>query len=399
MAKVTAGRHARVQHILEQLRCWETVKATSLRDHLLARYFPRPIVELGEGVERTKATDDILKTLNRAIERSTLNLPILGPGFATTDFLSYVWPIVESLNLVVAKDADLAARLSEANAACSPLRSPELVVDAVQNLFRELDNEVARFCRIDTGLFHLMIHHGWTEHKKWTVRFTLHSARPRIRTVVPQGPPKEPSRPAYWCGQPHGVRGIHWLEWDPTRLGLPPGPSLPVYVQDHALDTLYRKEARALFIEDGEWLVHDYLWVSLRAPVIHPLAREPGKFLVEYRLNIHKIGYLLVEATDGVVLVRTFLFLTMNGTPEGDKFWQTLRLGKEGKKHLQLDRIQTFLGTDLQFDTELVTLLDKCGCGHLFRVLKEVPRERLQTGVAAEIREYLKLKPLKSLPS
>jgi hypothetical protein len=162
-------------------------------------------------------------------------------------------------------------------------------------------------------------------------------------------------------------------------------------VQSHALDNLYRKEARALFIENGEWLVHDYLWQSLKDPKLTPMPRDPGKFLVEYRLNCHKLGYLVARPLDGMVLVESFLFLTMDGTPEGDALWNKRRLGRSDKEYLGLDQIHTFLMTDVQFDSELVAILEQCGCGHLFRIMKEPPRDRFVPGYANDLRSYLRL--------
>ena len=171
------------------------------------------------------------------------------------------------------------------------------------------------------------------------------------------------------------------------------GKSYPVFVQRHALDNLYSnpKEARALFLEDGDWLVHDYLWQSLRNPKIRPMAGHLNKYLVEYWLNVHKLGYLVVERLDDAVLVKTFLFLTMNGTPEGDALYNKLKLRKPDKQSLELDRIQTFLFSDVQFDTELVNILGECGCGHLFRILKEPPADRIASGYASRFRHYIGL--------
>ena len=211
-------------------------------------------------------------------------------------------------------------------------------------LIRELDDEISRYCRIDTGIYHLELVRKRAEDSRYRVQFRLHLEKPRVRRVTTE----TGDRPAYWCGMPDGPRGIKWVEWPRSLVGLPDGPMLPVYVQGHALDNLYRKEARALFIWDGEWMVHDYLHISLEKPKIAPMPRRPGKFLVEYRLSIHKLGFPWSRGPWAtLVLIESFLFLTMNETPEGDLLWKKLRLRKEDKILLELDRIETFLLTDM----------------------------------------------------
>ena len=151
------------------------------------------------------------------------------------------------------------------------------------------------------------------------------------------------SRVAHWCGAPFGDKAIDWVRWPRSFLGGGDGPPLPVFVQGHTLDRLYRHptEARLKFIRDSDWMVHDYLWQSLREPKITQIARQPGKYLVEYRLNMHKLGYLVTRQVGDVALVETFLFLTMDNTPEGDLLWRKLRLARKGKMELELDNIRT----------------------------------------------------------
>ena len=113
---------------------------------------------------------------------------------------------------------------------------------------------------------------------------------------------------------------------------------------------------------------------------------------MEYRLGGHKLGYLLGEVVDGVILIETALFLTMNGTPEGDLLWARLGLRREDKEYLRLDDPATFVASDVRFDPELVKILTECGCGHLFNLLKNpVPEERSLKGCAADIRKHLRL--------
>lgn len=138
-------------------------------------------------------------------------------------------------------------------------------------------------------------------------------------------------------------------------------------------------------------MVRECLWRSLKIPKLIAMPRDKGKYLVEYNLLGHKIGYLVAELVDGKVLIETFLFLTMDQTPEGDAIFQRLQLTKDDKKYLALDKIHTFLLTDIQFDPELVQILEDCGCGHLFRITKDLSSESYVSGYAKEFRKYLNL--------
>ena len=104
----------------------------------------------------------------------------------------------------------------------------------------------------------------------------------------------------------------------------------------------------------------------------------------------HKLGYLVARLVDDAVLVESFLFLTMDGTPEGDRLWKKLRLQKEDKTYLGIDTVQFFVMTDIQYDHEIVQMLSECGCGHLFKIFKEPPTV-YHRGVAADLRKHLML--------
>ena len=59
-----------------------------------------------------------------------------------------------------------------------------------------------------------------------------------------------------------------------------------------------------------------WLAVSLAEPLI--VERTGGNdLLVEFRVREDRIGYLICTVLADVVAVRTFKFLTMEGTPEG----------------------------------------------------------------------------------
>lgn len=386
--QVTIQRQNRVRSILKALGLWESLKETTLAHRLLNCHYPRISVGLADGCPKTDETDKIIRSLNKTIDEVTVDCPPFGKKYPAVDVLSFVMPVIDTIQSAITADRSLVGLVKEAKSRTSGLISPGPAFKALLAVCRKLDDKIDRYCRIDSRIYYLKLSQGWTEDQRFRARFLLHMDQPRVRRVTTETGPRN----AYWCGSPYGPRGIQWVCWPRPLVGLPgEGPDLPVYVQSHALDNLYRREARALFIRDGEWIVHDYLFNSLNKPVVIPMPSKPGKFLVEYRLSIHKIGYLVARPVDDLVLIETFLFLTMDDTPEGDLLWKKLRLRKKDKMLLELDRIETFLHTDVQFDPGLVEILKDCGCGHLFHILKEPPLHRHYPGYAEKIRKYLRL--------
>jgi hypothetical protein len=382
-------RRDKVRGILKTLGLWGRVQRINFRKPILDCYYPKVSVGLTEGVALTDETAEMLRALGRVAVGATAPFPPLGERVLVTDLISYLLPLYKRFQLSYGTDPETEAFLAVAGERLRSDTTPHVISAAVQTLYRHLDDEVAKYCRIDGRLYHLKLHAGWNEKEQWTVRFAVHQEPARRRTITTETGP----RAAHWCGAPFGTKGIDWVQWPRSFLGGGDGPPLPVFVQGHALDNLYRDPVRARlkFIQDGDWMVHDYLWQSLREPVLRPIARQPGKYLVEYRLNMHKLGYLVVRQAGDVALVETFLFLTMDSTPEGDLLWRKLRLARKDKMELELDDIRTFLMTDLQFDRELVSILEDCGCGHLFQVVRDWPRSRCLEGYAEDMRKYLGL--------
>ena len=89
-------------------------------------------------------------------------------------------------------------------------------------------------------------------------------------------------------------------------------------------------------------------------------------------------------------IVRSFLVLTMNGTPEGDNLYNHLKLSRYDKEYLKLDKLETFVQSDLQDDPKLRDIFSKCGCEHLFKMTNET-FERPLVGFAEDIRKYLQI--------
>lgn len=95
----------------------------------------------------------------------------------------------------------------------------------------------------------------------------------------------------------------------------------------------------------------------------------------------------------GVAVVRTFLFITNSGTPEGDRLDNELRLGKMDKEFLQIDKLSMFVRTDLTLDQRVRDVFDRVGLGHLCRLDPERFGNRTKgaTGYARDFVKYMGL--------
>jgi hypothetical protein len=154
------------------------------------------------------------------------------------------------------------------------------------------------------------------------------------------------------------------LKWNPAKLGIGNvDRDLPVFVGEH---TLARLRERIPVILDVA-LLHNVMCDSLRAPRLSPTEGADG-FLVDAGPPARKLGYFVVEIHADFVFVRTFLFLTMQGTPEARCLRQKLGLSRKDIEYYKLDSFFTLACSDLGDDPALRQALAECGCDYLLDV-------------------------------
>jgi hypothetical protein len=254
---------------------------------------------------------------------------------------------------------------------------------ALGSLVSNLEYGLLKYSRIDSKLF-------WTSldfppiddpHPNYFFKVTVHVQRADGQRREIDGVPKR----LYRCGAAVEEE-IDWISWTPEDLGLTGSEeALPVFIDGgHALRNL--RERVTIAQENG--VVEDCIWASLQSPEV---VRREGEdeFLVEYRLFEQKLGYFVFKALDDMYVAKTFLFLTMDGTPEGQKLWEKLRLTKKDKQYTGLDRLSTFVLSDMKDDPELVAVFEECGCAHLFNITEEELTDRQLRGSAEDVRKYL----------
>ncbi len=158
-----------------------------------------------------------------------------------------------------------------------------------------------------------------------------------------------------------------------------------LYIQSHAL-LRFDERTRGLGTEGS-------LKLSLNGSLVEPIIVEyrDGKGLLAFNYDGKRFGYFVFTLLDDVLLIRTFLFLTNSGTPEGRKVDKLLGVRKMDKQYLELDTAYAFLHTDLLNSPWLCDLLVEAGCEQLCDLAAEGLEDNLKTGYALDAVRYLGL--------
>jgi hypothetical protein len=104
-------------------------------------------------------------------------------------------------------------------------------------------------------------------------------------------------------------------------------------------------------------------------------ADNKNSFLIPVTNLTARLGYLKADVMGDKLVIRTFLFLTNNGTPEGKKLNQLAGLQKVDKSYLGIDKLSTFILSDIKKDEKLKALFCEAGCGELFKLDKTLINE------------------------
>lgn len=244
-----ARRTRRIKQILTSLELWEYLQHTSLKQQLLAAHYPQPDVALGKEETPTKETKTILHELQETLKTTTFSCPLLGNDTSASEYFSTLLPVLTLLKFASSTQKSFRQFLKESLERIAPLLREETFLSAYRALYQSLEDVLIRHGRIDQGLYFLKYEGVTNSRNKYVVKFTFHCVAPQRRAIVMMNG----TRPAFRCGQPFGIHGIQWIEWPASVFGVSGTGRYPVFVQSHALDNLYRREARALFIKDGEW--------------------------------------------------------------------------------------------------------------------------------------------------
>jgi hypothetical protein len=183
---------------------------------------------------------------------------------------------------------------------------------------------------------------------------TIYSVIPESITVEVDGN----VRPAIRVGWAFAYVGVEWISLKPSDLGIKSSFAkipLKTYIQSHAINRL---SERIDCFETG--LIQFNMYISLVKPVI---AHDNNhNLLIEFNFFGTKAGYFRADIVNGIVLIRTFLFVTNNGTPEGQLLEKNTGLQMLDKKYLAIDKLSTFMTSDLDKNEEVRRIFRSSGC-------------------------------------
>ena len=176
-------------------------------------------------------------------------------------------------------------------------------------------------------------------------------------------------RPAFRIGWTFKDNAFEWIYLLPSELGiksLPEDQQIPVYIQSHAIQRVFERLD----------CIHQYvliscIYVSLRKCTC---IKDRGKFIIEFKILDIKVGYLSAAMTEGKLVIRTFLFLTFNGTPEGKRLEDFIGLKALDTKYLKMDKLSSFMTGKLKENEELRSIFERADCLHLVELYDKLDR-------------------------
>ncbi len=195
-----------------------------------------------------------------------------------------------------------------------------------------------------------------------TNRVEIHKDNHQSRQIILDGK----KRPAVRLGWAQPCVGLQWTALDPSLFGVSKSESdkpIPVYVQSHALIRLSERMDSMI-----PSLAQHNMFLSFEEPRV--FYDSYHNLLIEYRIYGIKAGYFRVDIVDGIAVVRTFLFLTQSGTPEGNLLWKNTGLQKLDTKFLALDRLSSFMTSDVGGNLQIRKIFQDSGCQSLLEFYK-----------------------------
>jgi len=326
---------------------------------------------------------ELMTELRIRVPIADVTPPPAGIDVNLTDFWSVLWPTWIMLH-ALAKEAKLRPHELAAFKAVMDVPMIDLMVEA-DDLFQSRLWVWANYCsRINDGICWVESRPVQVQGKRQQHEVMIHAEPARKREFHIPG--TTGTRPAFHVGGCYAGQ-VHWAHWPAELLGLPADhPPLPVFLQSHALHRMFDR------LPIGhESAIHLQMVISLCQPKIQK--REPnGNIWVECTCPDGPLGYFVGDVIDGAVLIRSFLFLTMQGTPQHRALSKRLKMQQRDLEYLELDQFRTYLHSDLGDDPVLSRILTECGLAHLMTLRKLFPPPDGKISEhAAFVRKYLGL--------
>lgn len=158
---------------------------------------------------------------------------------------------------------------------------------------------------------------------------------------------------------------------------------VPLYVQSHVF---IRMQERCKPIH------HCLIDAALASAAMRGevLRTHNGTLMLKVYFGTQQLGYLVLEPLKDKLVGKTFLFITQNGTPEGDRLTEILKLYPKEKSWLGIDKLEPFLISDILDDPRLKDIFHQCGLDHMLDV-KDILHLNTSESCAQRMRKYLML--------
>jgi hypothetical protein len=309
----------------------------------------RPIItvpEKGQSIP-TKIIEEIQELTNHYIKTVMMPAEISQKPISIIDF--YTTGLTFGIYCTYLKEHDIKYKNAD--------QVKTLILNSNLELTKQSD---LIFDNLHDGLFPYLIrttNSFWTRY--YTYRLNISTSKNSIglqyQIVVKQYEPEknffllsDNVRPAFRIGWTFKDNSFEWIYLLPSDLGiksLPEDQQIPVYIQSHAIQRIFER----IDCIHPDVLISS-VYISLRKCTC---IKDRGKFTLELKILDVKVGYLSAVMIDGKLVIRTFLFLTFNGTPEGKRLEEFSGLKALDTKYLKMDKLSSFMTSKLKENEEL----------------------------------------------
>jgi len=180
--------------------------------------------------------------------------------------------------------------------------------------------------------------------------------------------------------------GFKWLSIPSELLGESykgDAEYLNAYIQSHALRRL--QERLDLLSPEA---INFSLWENTFN--IQEMCSYKDRIYLPYNLHNVRVGYLVASIIDEDILFRSFIFVTHNSTPEGDKLKDISGLSYKDISYWKIDRLSTFVNIKKESQQDLLDLFKETGMDKLEDLLdEEFDLESLEAANLDKLMDYI----------
>ena len=330
----------------------------------LIRYHSLHIAAAGGHSIPPKLMTDLKVTFSELLKTITIELPPNGHKILLNDFMTVgismysIPPILE------------AEGIPNTNKIKSALQNfcmdEEAREDALVQLFKVL--QTIGFCESNIENRFYWLDYSLTDYEGDKSGYDNHV---KIYTEVPKTINVKIdgiSRPALRLGWADFMVGMNWITLKPSLLnikGMSDDKPMEVYIQSHAIRRFSERT-------DGiyNFIAQYNIYLSFVEPKV--ICDSKNNLLIEYRILDSKAGYFRFDIVGNIIVIRTFLFLTNSGTPEGDLLERNTGLKVLDREYLAIDKLSAFMSSDIGKNEQVNKIFSDAGCQSLFELYEKL---------------------------